>query len=79
MFVVFDSGNVWGLGATENEALNDAEQWVKEAYGDFDALRSRGVLILAEASKELITLIETEGGENIRLRKDEYGQAHLLS
>lgn len=78
MFVVFDSDHVWGLGATENEAFNDAEQWVSDAYGDFDARRSRGELIVAKASKELVALIENKGGENIKLRKDKDGKAHLL-
>jgi len=79
LFVVFDSDHVWGLGSTETEAFNDAEQYVTDAYGDFDIRRSSGQLIVAEAGNKIVALVNAKGGTNIKLYKDQSGKAHLIN
>jgi len=78
-FVVFDEEHVWGCGDTEAEALEEAKTWYENADNNFEINYSNGNLVLASCNEDLVTFIERNSGNGVRLTKNKQGEAIMLS
>lgn len=78
-FVVFDEEHVWGCGNTEKEALGEAKTWYENADNNFEINYSNGNLMLASCNEDLITFIERNSGNGVKLTKNKQGEAVMAN
>jgi hypothetical protein len=78
-FVVFDKDHVWGIGNSEEKAIAEAKSWYKNAEGDFERDTASGKIHVAPCSESIINHIESQGGNNVMIIKNNAGEAILVS
>lgn len=78
-FVVFDEEHVWGFGDTKEEALEEAKTWYENADNNFKMNYSNGNLKVSSCSAELVTFIERNSGNGVKLTKNKQGEAVMVN
>ena len=78
-YVVFDSTGVWGYGDTQQDALNDAEEYYTSDGNNFKLDFKLNKLRVEKATPRLIVYVENNGGANVLVAINNEGIADIIN
>lgn len=73
LYAVYSSSAVWGLGASEFEAVKEAKLYLSEGGNNYAAMKLKGELIISPVTPQAAKIIDERGGENIKITLNSEG------